>query len=387
MYFGVKYPGYPLQMVDNTIPMRYFKDLLPRLANHDFDRAMFYEVRANLKRDHVQLLRSAGITHVQAGVESLSTPILKLMDKGVTALQNIQVLKWCREIGLDAAWNLLWGFPGEPAEEYDKMTRLVPLLTHLQPPGERGPIILERFSPHFQNPRQYGFSRVRPAPAYHHIYPLKAGAVKNLASFFHYDYRKPQEPARYTKPLQAALASWEKESESSFLCHFEWNGGLGIWDQRPAAHQSFTLLMDIHRELYEACDSVRSMTELRRVAARHTGRVHSSDEIKKLLSGMLTRGLMISEGDRYLSLSVHRSDDYPGDEVLEEIHKYLRTLGEVEISEHLAARLRLRELPIGLEVSRDELSRACNLPRSRPGRDHSLLVHHSGNRSDHKNIF
>ena len=56
------------------------------------------------------------------------------MRKGVSGLQNIQLLKWCKELGVKPKWNLLFGFPGEPADEYARMAELAPLLSHLPPP-------------------------------------------------------------------------------------------------------------------------------------------------------------------------------------------------------------------------------------------------------------
>ena len=47
----------------------------------------------------MRLLRDAGVTTIQPGIESFSDRVLKLMKKGVTGLQNIQLLKWCKEIG------------------------------------------------------------------------------------------------------------------------------------------------------------------------------------------------------------------------------------------------------------------------------------------------
>ena len=46
--------------------------------------------------------------------------ILRLMRKGVTAIQNIQTLKWCFEHDVEASWNILYGFPGERASQYDR---------------------------------------------------------------------------------------------------------------------------------------------------------------------------------------------------------------------------------------------------------------------------
>jgi len=45
---------------------------------------------------------------LEVGIESLSTPVLKLMRKGTTLLQSVQFLRQAREMGLEVVWNLLW---------------------------------------------------------------------------------------------------------------------------------------------------------------------------------------------------------------------------------------------------------------------------------------
>ena len=104
--------------VDNILDMRYFRDVLPQLRERQLGLTLFYETKANLTKEQVKLLRDAGVLAIQPGVESLSTHVLQLMRKGVTALQNIQLLKWCRQYGVTVAWNLLYGFPGETAADY-----------------------------------------------------------------------------------------------------------------------------------------------------------------------------------------------------------------------------------------------------------------------------
>ena len=95
------------------------------------DLSLFYETKANLRKDQVALYRAAGLTAIQPGIESLSTPVLKLMRKGVSALQNLQLLKWCSEYGIDAKWNFLAGFPGEAPEWYAGLPELVRKVRHL----------------------------------------------------------------------------------------------------------------------------------------------------------------------------------------------------------------------------------------------------------------
>src|SRR5439155_6118718 len=134
-----------ISAVDNIIDMRYYRDVLPRLKELDLDVALFYETKANLRKEQVRLLREAGITRIQPGIESLSTNVLRLMGKGVTALQNIQLLRWCAEFGVHPGWNLLAGFPGEDPADYARQAAIVPLLTHLVPPQGVGEVRLDRF--------------------------------------------------------------------------------------------------------------------------------------------------------------------------------------------------------------------------------------------------
>ena len=172
-YLTKRYPDKPVSVVDNILDMRYFKDFIPRLTERATPLELFFEVKANLRKEQVRQLRAAGVTMIQPGIESLSDPILKLMKKGVKAIQNIQLLKWCKEIGMRAEWNILWGFPQEPAEEYERMAHMIPLISHFQPPISASPLRLDRFSPNYDTSEQMGFKNVRPYPSYNYILQLQ----------------------------------------------------------------------------------------------------------------------------------------------------------------------------------------------------------------------
>jgi len=66
--------------------------------------------------------------------------VLKLMGKGTSAVRNLELLKWSKELGLTPLWNLIWGFAGEAPADYDRMADLVPLIVHLPPPAGFGPL-------------------------------------------------------------------------------------------------------------------------------------------------------------------------------------------------------------------------------------------------------
>ena len=134
--------------VDNILDMRYVDTLFPRLA------AAAYDARDLLRGQGQPPPRAAGdnarpavIRQIQPGIESFSDEVLRLMDKGCTGFQNIQLLRWCEELDIEVAWNLLAGFPARSPAEYEKMAELVPLLTHLAPPYSCAQVRLDRFSP------------------------------------------------------------------------------------------------------------------------------------------------------------------------------------------------------------------------------------------------
>lgn len=177
--------------VDNIIDHRYYDTVLERLAESDVKYFIHYEIKSNLKRRHVNQLVRSGVQKVQPGIESLSTPILRLMRKGVTALQNIQTLRWLTESGIQTSWYLLYGFPGEDIASYRELARLIPKLSHIAPPGEIAPVYIERFSPYQTDPASFGIELTGPTQWYSFAFPeVPANLLNRLA--YRFDFREPQ---------------------------------------------------------------------------------------------------------------------------------------------------------------------------------------------------
>jgi ribosomal peptide maturation radical SAM protein 1 len=307
-----RYPGHPVAVVDNILDHRYFKDFMPALAARRLDLELFYEVKANLKKAQVRLLRDAGIRVIQPGIESFSTRVLDIMRKGERGLHNIQLLKWCKELGVTPVWNLLWGFPGEPPEEYRAMADLLPLLTHLAPPISAMPIRLDRFSPNFDQAEALGFTAVEPLPAYRYIYPFQPQVVANLAYYFSYSYRAPQDVESYTRPVEEQVYAWRVAFGESDLFSIDLGSLLLICDLRPMTGNHLTALTGLQRALYLACDAAQSLSALQ--AAAHQSSSGTTD-VEALLQPLLADGLMVREGYSYLSLAVPVGEYSPSDTV------------------------------------------------------------------------
>ncbi|HXD16537.1 MAG TPA: RiPP maturation radical SAM C-methyltransferase [Vicinamibacterales bacterium] len=298
-----RHPGCEIQVVDNILDMRYFHEFLPALAASDLEVELFYETKANLKKEQVRALRDAGVTSIQPGIESFSDAVLTLMRKGVTALQNIQLLKWCTELGVRPYWNVLWGFPGEPPDDYQRMADMVPLLTHLVPPIGFGGLRLDRFSPNFFDAGKLGFTNVRPLPSYQHVYPLPPPAVANLAYHFAFDYLREQRVQEYIGPLLKELRAWKSLGGESSLFHAPMGATLVICDTRPAARAAVTVLSDLDRLLYLQCDAVADVRRLAEIACSE-GYEATEESIAERLAPICANGLMLRDGRRYLALAV-----------------------------------------------------------------------------------
>lgn len=165
------HPTRKVCVVDNIMPRSYFKTLLPRLPAELPGVQVFYEQKSNLTLDQVEALRKAGVCDIQPGIEALSSALLTRMDKGVTAHQNIALMRYARAAGLTLTWNLLYAFPGDRPEDYEETLRVVRLLRHLEPPGGLSHLSLDRFSPYFDMPEKYGISHLRPMPGYEAVIP------------------------------------------------------------------------------------------------------------------------------------------------------------------------------------------------------------------------
>lgn len=88
------HPNRLVTVTDNIMPHSYWKTFVARLPDEVPGLEMMYEQKANLTLAQVRALARAGITEIQPGIEALSTGLLKLMDKGTTAAQNIALLRY-----------------------------------------------------------------------------------------------------------------------------------------------------------------------------------------------------------------------------------------------------------------------------------------------------
>ena len=187
------------RLVDNIIDLKYIDTLFGRFAAGHYDLDVFMETKANLTKQQIRTLAQGGVKCMQPGIESLSAAQLKEMDKGVSPLQNVQCLKWSRYYNLDINWNILLGFPQETNADYKRQIALIPSLFHLQPPESTGKLWLERFSPYFMRPEEYGVRITGPGAAYEYVYDARKVDLNKIAYDFEYEIDWKVDPDLYNQ--------------------------------------------------------------------------------------------------------------------------------------------------------------------------------------------
>jgi len=300
--------------VDNILANDYFAQLLPRLAETDIDLNLFYEVKGNLSREQVRLLSRARVAEIQPGIENLSSRVLQLMNKGITAIQNVQLLKWCAEFDVVPAWNVLFGFPGETAEDYHEQADVCALIAHLCPPHHVGPLMFERFSPYFYDAAKYGLT-LRPKTEYSFIFPESRCRLDKLAYFFDGESPMLPDPEPYTRELLDVCARWKQywKTREVFCYYDRGEDYVVIHDNRPLhgkkkpAYRQLTLT-GLSAEVFLYCDEYRTVKKVRETVASTHDEAEAT-RTEQVLDHLVNAGVMFREGERYLSLAIRRKPD------------------------------------------------------------------------------
>jgi ribosomal peptide maturation radical SAM protein 1 len=292
------------EITDNILDMAYFKTVLPRLEGRGW--RIFWETKANLKREQMAQLARAGIRWVQPGIESLDTRVLRLMDKGVEGSQNLQFLKWARELGLRISWNLLFGFPGEEDGWYDEVAEWLPLVEHLQPPRIMIRLRFDRWSVYQANPDEYGLD-LRPDPAMMFAYDVPKEELADLTYYFIDPSRLGPKKGPGVARVQARIQEWQARFWRALppLLSVEDDGEtLHFVDTRACAASTTFKATGLTRLVYLATDERHRPDKLAGLIARDFGGTASPAEVAEALDVLRRQRLVLELDGKVLSLAL-----------------------------------------------------------------------------------
>ena len=290
--------GRELLVVDNILDHKYFKTFLPRLAALEDSVLLHYEVKANLREAQMELLAAAGIRKIQPGIESLSTRVLKLMRKGVSAIRNVQTLKLAAEAGVSVEWGHLLGFPGERVEDYDEILALMPKLHHLAPPASVAVVRADRFSPYFATPEAFAIE-VNPLRAYPYIFPFGDEGIRRIAYHFEIAGVIDDELRRVHARLRVAATRWR--DSAARLSAAPVGDALRIVDSRKGEERVWALDA-VAAAVLSRCAEIAGV---RQVAERLSPRFGAA-AINEAIEALAEADLLMREDDALLSLALRQ---------------------------------------------------------------------------------
>lgn len=300
-----KYRTHIFGAVDNILDMEYIDTLFARIQESASEYRFFYEIKANLTPQQIQKLYLGGVRDVQPGIESLSSNVLKLMRKGTTMLLNVRLLKWCHYYHMHVLWNLLWGFPGEKLEDYQRELAVLKLISHLPPPSRCGRVWVERFSPFFTRKEEFNLQDLRPESSYQYVYPSTVN-LDEIAYFFDYqmDHTVPDGDHLATAEF---VKQWQKNwhaGNQDYLVYRRDEAVLHIEDGRMIAQQSSYILDEPMATIYECCcETMQTPKQVMRALASKKIDLNPK-KVADALNHFCQTGLMLSEDNLYLSLAL-----------------------------------------------------------------------------------
>jgi len=296
--------------MDNVLPPGNTRTFFSKLAQLGKDLKMFSEIRATTKPDELANMHAAGMHEVQVGIEALSTGLLKKMNKGTTAIQNLAVMRHCEALGLRNLSNLMLYFPSSSEDEVNETLRTIQWARIFRP---LKPVSfwLGLGSPIWQDAKRYDIQSTGNHPHYGVLFPKQ---VTRNVLFPIQAYRGDRmAQRRLWKPVENSLRDWQHYYEDlhqypqtdpilsfrdgkTFLIIRQRRRGNDPWQHR---------LTGTSRKIYLFCQVVRPIKRL-----LNEFKELNEEQLIPFLNMMVDKKLMFTEQGKYLSLAVPTKNQF-----------------------------------------------------------------------------
>jgi len=299
-----RYRALSVAFTDNLLPVHGGREIFTRIGSLKKDLRMFGEIRAATPSSMLAAMASAGVSEVQIGIEALSNSLLRKLNKGTTAIQNIEIMKRCEEMRVASRSNLILYFPGSQPEEVEETLRALSFVLPFRP---LKPV---RFwlglgSPVWSTPEKFGIRAVFNHPHYHRLFPPE---VSRLVQFTIQAYRGDlTQQRKLWKPVADKLKEWNASyarlhahpDSEPILAYRDGGDFIIIRHRRMGADPDTHRLTGMSRSIYLFCRRNRSLREIIDRFPKP-----GAENIRAFLNMMVRKKLMFEASKRYLSLAV-----------------------------------------------------------------------------------
>ncbi len=292
--------------MDNLLPLKESKQIFEHLSAAKKDYRFFGEIRADTPRETLLLMKKAGVTEVQIGIEALSTRLLRRMNKGTTAIQNLEAMKNCEELGLINRSNLILRFPGSDIHDVEETLHNLDFSLTFRPMR----VVLFWLglgSPVWEDPARFGIQSVFNHPDWAQLLAEKRFEKINLTIQAYRGDRIRQK--KLWRAVADKVAKWNamytwlhrKPGSGPILSYRDGGDFLTIHQKRYLMESITHRVVGPSREIYLFCRRTRSLTAILARFPRIGER-----QMRSFLDMMVAKKLMFAEDRKFLSLAVAR---------------------------------------------------------------------------------
>jgi len=311
-FLSERYHMMDFQLIGNTLPKTEYRTLFEKLKQLGRDFSFFVEARAGqLTSDDYTLMKEAGFITIQTGIESFSHNYLRKMNKGVRVIDNIAVLKFCKENGIKNNYNLMVRYPNEETVDFDETKKIVQMLKGYLDVPQLCELRVMHGSLIQRHPEQFNIERLEHAAIDLIMYPLEF-LEKGFA--FVYDFKR-KTPSR-GQPWESLVEEWKKERETfelesnirqttiDRLVFYFVDGGsfIKIYDKRDWQNIRIFVLNELERAVFLACVDMVSLQQLQQRFANVP-----EFELIAMLQSFEQNGLVFVEDELFLCLPLRIS--------------------------------------------------------------------------------
>ena len=255
-----KWKVFSVYFADLVSSSKFIKELFaaPLLHERDFVFPLI-QMRTCVTKEALKVFQNKFVG-VVFGIETLSTSLLKKMNKGILAIQNIQAMKWAEELNIRSAGTIIVDFPLETERDVDLVVKRIKLIQCYRP-LQVTCCDVHYGSPLFQSLKKYKIEKIIPKRNDH--FNFLRGVSEKYSFEFDYinTFKSQRERSRLINKVKRAIEQWNvsyNEKKTS-LIYRKGNGFLAISDFRYDENTIEWIVDGLECDLYLFCDAYKSL--------------------------------------------------------------------------------------------------------------------------------
>jgi len=307
-----KYESISFQIIGNTLPKSNYLELLKRIKEIGRDFTFFCEARAGqLKSHEFTLLKEAGFTILQIGIEAFSQNYLKKINKGAKVIDNIASLKYCKENRITLRYNIIVNYPDEEKIDFEETIENIKHIKQYTDPPQLSYLTVGYGCPIYNNPDKFNIETLVYSDIDKMMYPKEflEGGFNCL-----FNFKRKKEMTGGKNDWKGLVDDWRREREKLISIGterqtaldrliFYWADGekfLKIFDKRRSDNFKVYILSELERKIFLACINVISLSKLQEKFPEI-----SKEKIVDVLDNFEKNGIVFREEEFYLSLPLN----------------------------------------------------------------------------------